>query len=223
MITLLAALLAATQAAAPAGAAVPTPAPTPSGPTFCAEWIRQSNEGYDRLTLFRDRTLVWKTHRGGHDEVKRERLSADEGSYYCTYFTQADFWSIPADLRTGMVSDLAASSLVTLTRPDGNRKSIRWDELSSHTASSASLRSALEGLKGVFLSPLSPASRYTADALPPGTLLRRFDGVVFKVTRLEKETGFVEIQGVIEPYSQFIKLEELRFRFYPPDRGDRAP
>ena len=50
-------LLAAASAAVPTPPGVaPTPGATPTppkGPTFCAEWIRQSNEGYDRLTLFR--------------------------------------------------------------------------------------------------------------------------------------------------------------------------
>ena len=53
--------------------------------------------------------------------------------------------------------------------------------------------------------------------LAPGTLLKRFDGAVFRVRRLEKEKGFVEIVGVIEPYSQFVKIEELRYQFSPPE------
>ena len=65
--------------AAAAVVLAPTPSPTPvSGPTFCAEWVRQSNEGYDRLTVFREGMLVWKTSRGGKDEVKREKLSTAE-------------------------------------------------------------------------------------------------------------------------------------------------
>ena len=197
----------------------PTPAAATRGPTFCMEWIRQSNEGYDRLTLFRDRMLVWKTARGGHDEVKRERLDAAETQYYCGFFERAEFWALPADLRTRLAGELASESAVTLARADGSRKTIRFDELTSHTADSSSLRSALEGLKGIFLSPLSPASRYAPELLTPGTLLKRFDGAVFRVQRLERDTGYVEIVGVTEPYSQFVKIEELRFRFAPPERA----
>jgi hypothetical protein len=40
---------------------------------------------------------------------------------------------------------------------------------------------------------------------------------VFEVRRLERETGFVEIVGVTEPYSQFVRIEELRFQFAPPE------
>ena len=57
-------------AAALSGSAPPTPEPA-RGPTFCAEWIRQSSEGYDRLTLFRNGTLVWKTSRADGSQVKR--------------------------------------------------------------------------------------------------------------------------------------------------------
>ena len=172
-----------------------TPAPTPEpsrGPTFCMEWIRQSGEGYDRLTLFRDRNLVWKTSRGSHEEVKREKLEESEVRYYCTFFERADLWGLPEDFRTRLAGEFAAESAVTLTRTDGSRKTIRFDELSSHTTESSALRSALEGLKGIFLSPLAPASRFAPDALSPGTLLKRFDGAVFRVRRLERDTGYVE-------------------------------
>lgn len=202
-------------------AATPTPTLTPepvSGPTFCAEWIRQSSEGYDRLTLFRDGVLVWKTHRPGHDDqVKKERLDPREAKYYCEFFSNEDYWKLPGDLRTGLAGNLAGESSITLARADGDRKVVRFDDFSSGDAASSSLRSALEGLKALFLSPLAPAARFAPDLLPPGTLLRRFDGHLFRVSRLEKATGFVEIEGVNEPYSQWIKIDELRFQFGAPE------
>jgi hypothetical protein len=220
-VTAAALLLAAAAVVTPPPALTPgaTPAAPPRGPTFCAEWIRQSNEGYDRLTLFRDRTLVWKTSRGGKDELKRETLAQTETDFYCRFFAGQEFWDLPNDTRSGLAGSFVSTSAVTLAREDGSRKTVRFDDLSADTAGSASLRSALEGLKGIFLSPLPPASRFTPDALQPGTLLRRFDGAVFRVSRLEKDTGFVEIVGVTEPYSQFVRIDELRFRFSPPERS----
>ena len=206
-------LLAATLAGTP----TPTPEP-PAGPTFCAEWIRQSSEGYDRLTLFRDGALVWKTRHGATEQLKREHLDEKETRYYCDlFFMQSDFWKLPGDMRTGLAGELAGESAVTLARVDGSRKSIRFDDLSTGDAASMSLRSALDGLKGIFLSPLAPPSRFAPDLLPPGTLLRRFDGRLFRVARLEKATGYVEVEGVNEPYSQWIHIEELRFQFAPPE------
>jgi len=205
-------------AAGLAAASQPTPAPSPiPGPTFCAEWVRQSNEGYDRLTVFRDGTLVWKTSRKEKDELKRERLSLVELQFYCEFFAKSELWTIPKDRRTGLTGELASSSAVTLARQNGDRITLRFDEFSTDTAESSSLRSALEGLKGLFLSPLPPATRFHPDLLTPGTLLKRFDGAVFQVRRLEKESGFVEVVGVSEPYSQFLKIEELRFQFAPPE------
>jgi len=54
-------------------AATPTPAESPSR-TFCAEWVRQSREGYERLTLFSDGMVVCKRSRDGKDEIVRKRL-----------------------------------------------------------------------------------------------------------------------------------------------------
>jgi hypothetical protein len=72
-------------------------------------------------------------------------------------------------------------------------------------------------LRTVFTNPLAPASRFIAAALPPGTLLKRFDGAIFRVLRLEREKGIVELVGVTEPYTQFLRLEDLRFQFDPPE------
>jgi hypothetical protein len=192
-------------------------APSERSPTFCIEWVRQSREGFARITVFTDRTMAWKTVDASGEQVRRKTLTAEELDFYCTYFTRAEVWNLPEDLRTGLTGDFAGQSSITAARKDGSRKSVRFDDLSALSADAAALRSALEGLKGVFTNPLAPASRFTADVLPPGTLLKRFDGAVFRVLRIEKEKGVVEITGLTEPYSQFVKLEELRFQFSPPE------
>jgi hypothetical protein len=188
-----------------------------SKPTFCVEWVRQSREGYERVTLFADRTVVWKTSGGQPDEVRRKSVSPDELAFYCSYFSRREFWDLPDDLRTGLTGDFTGQSSVTLTRPDGQRKRVRFDDLSALSADAGALRAALDGLKTIFTNPLAPASRFTADVLPPGTILKRFDGAIFRIVRLDKEKGFVEIAGVIEPYSQFVKIEELRYQFSAPE------
>lgn len=193
------------------------PAVAAAKPTFCVEWVRQSREGYERVTLFTDRTVVWKTSGGPDDRLQRKQLEPEELEFYCAYFSRKEFWDLPEDLRTGLTGEFAAQSTVTLARADGLRKRVRFDDLSALTAGAGALRSALDGLRGIFVSPLAPASRFTPAALPPGTLLKRFDGAVFRVLRVEKEKGVVEIAGVSEPYSQFVKLEELRFQFSPPE------
>jgi len=186
-------------------------------PTFCVEWLRQSREGYERITLFADGTVVWKTVDSGGDRLRRKPLAPEELEFYCSYFARPEVWSVPGDLRTGLTGEFSAQASVIVTRKDGSVKRVRFDEFSPLTAESAALRSALEGLRSIFTNPLAPASRFTADVLPPGTLLKRFDGAMFRVLRIEKEKGVVEIAGVNEPYSQFVKIEELRFQFSPPE------
>jgi len=198
-------------------AAAEPPTAESARPTFCIEWIRQSREGYERVTLFADRTVVWKTSGGSDGKVRRKQLAPEELEFYCAFFARKEFWDLPEDLRTGLTGEFAAQSAVTLARADGLRKRVRFDELSALTADAAALRSALDGLKGIFLAPMAPASRFSPDVLPPGTLLKRFDGAVFRVVRVEKEKGVVEVAGVREPYSQFFKIEELRFQFSPPE------
>ena len=197
--------------------ATPAPSSPSSKPTFCVEWVRQSREGYERVTLFADSTLIWKTSDREGEQVRRKTLPPEEIEFYCSYFPRREFWQISEDLRTGLTSDFAGQSLVTLTRPDGSRKVIRFDDLSALSADAGALRAALDGLKTAISSPLAPASRFTPDVLRPGTILKRFDGAIFRVTKLEKEQGFVEIRGVSEPYSQFVKIEELRFQFAAPE------
>jgi hypothetical protein len=204
-------LVAALSAAAPE-----SPSP-PSKPTFCVEWVRQSREGYERVTLFADSTVIWKTSDREGERVRRKTLPAEEVEFYCSYFPRREFWQLSEDLRTGLTSDFSGQSLVTLTRPDGSRKVIRFDDLSALSADAGALRAALDGLKTAISNPLAPASRFTAGVLPPGTILKRFDGAIFRVLKLEKEKGIVEIVGVNEPYSQFVRIEDLRFQFAAPE------
>jgi hypothetical protein len=194
------------------------PAVVPPGPpTFCVEWVRQSREGYERLTLFADRMVVWKTRRGDRDDVRRKRLEPEEAAFYCDYFARPENWDLPGDLRTGLTGDFARTSQVTLARPDGTHKEVRFDELSPLSPAAAALRSSLEGLRAAFESPLAPASRFAPSALSPGLLLKRFDGVVFRIRMVEKEKGIVELEGVTEPYREFRRIEDLRFLFSPPE------
>jgi hypothetical protein len=192
-------------------------AASPAKPTFCVEWVRQSREGYERISLFADRTVIWKTVDARGDSVRRKTLTPEELDFYCDYFTRAEVWNLPGDLRTGLGGEFSAQSSITAARKDGSSKTVRFDDLSALSADAAAMRAALEGLRTVFTNPLAPASRFTAAALPPGTLLKRFDGAIFRVLRLEKEKGIVELVGVTEPYSQFMKLEDLRFQFDAPD------
>src|SRR6185295_10403166 len=102
-------------------------------------------------------------------------------------------------------------------KPDGSRKQLRFDELSALPAGAAALRASLEGLRLTFLSPLAPASRFTPETLPAGTLLKRFDGALFRVRQVIPEKGIVELEGVREPYTEFKKINELRFQFAAPE------
>lgn len=194
-----------------------TPVPTPSPRTVCAEWIRQSHEGYERLTLFADRMLVWKKSRDGKDDVLRKPITAEELVFYCDYFSRNEVWALSADLRTGLSSELSGTSALTLTRADGSRKTIRFDDFSPLPAEAAAVRAALEGLRTMLTSPLAPASRFAPAELAVGQILKRFDGEMFRIRALEKEKGVVEIEGVTQPYRQFLKIDELRFQFSPPE------
>ncbi|MGH9400224.1 MAG: hypothetical protein ACRD00_07630 [Thermoanaerobaculia bacterium] len=208
------------------GAPEPTPTPTPSpvapatrraGPTFCAEWVRQTTEGYERLTLFADRTLVWKTSRGAEEQVRRKTMSADETDFFCQYFARDEFFALPGDLRSGMTGDAVAQSRVSLTRPDGSRKAIRFDEFSSFSAESISLKASLLGLRNLFTERLAPATSFTPETLKPGTVLRRFDGIVFRVRRVIADKELVELEGVKDPIFLYLALSQMRYQFAPPE------
>jgi len=201
--------------ATPAAAGAATPAARPAR-TFCAEWVRQSREGYERLTLFADRKLVWKRSRSGKDDLLRREIASEELDYYCSFFGRPEVWAAENDARTGLSGDFTVQSSITLVRPDGARKIFRFDDLSPLPGEAAAVRAALEGLRASMTSPLAPASRFAPDALAEGQILKRFDGAFFRIVKIEREKGVVELEGVREPYRQFRKIDELRFQFSPP-------
>jgi len=198
-------------------ATVTAPPPTASPRTFCAEWVRQSHEGYERMTLFADGMLVWKKSRDGKEDLLRKPVAADELTFYCEYFSRAEIWALPADMRTGLSGDFAATSSLTLVRADGTRKTVRFDDFSPLPAEAAAVRAAFEGLRSMMTSQLAPASRFAPDALAVGQTLKRFDGALFRIRTIDKEKGIVEIEGVREPYREFRRIEDLRFQFSPPE------
>ena len=201
-------------APAPAAATL-TPTPNPAR-SFCAEWVRQSKEGYERLTLFADRTLVWKRSRGGKDDLLRREIAPDELEFYCGFFARPEVWAAEGDARTGLAGDFTVQSSLTLVRPDGARKTFRFDDFSPLPGEAAAVRAALEGLRASMTDPLAPASRFAPDSLAAGQILKRFDGVFFRVVSVNLEKGVVELEGVREPYRQFRQIDELRFQFSPP-------
>lgn len=186
-------------------------------PSFCAEWVRQSREGYERVTLFADQTLVWKTRPlGGEERVRRKKIEVDETKFYCDFFGRPEFWNLPTDLRTRLNAEFVPESTITLTRSDGSVKQLRFDDLSALSLEGISLRAALEGLRTLFTQTIAPQSKFTAETLVPGTVLTRLDGETFRVKMLDTGKGIVELEGLSEPYSLFRKIEELRFLFQPP-------
>lgn len=203
----------------PTPAATPGPIPRAAAPlrSFCAEWVRQSREGYERLTLFADGNVVWKRSRDGKDDLLRKTIATEEIAFYCDYFSSAEMWTVIPDLRTGLSGEFTVQSALTLVRADGERKVIRFDDLSPLPGPVAGARAALEGLKGVLTSPLAPASRFAPNLLAEGQLLKRFDGAVFRIRKIEREKGVVELEGVTQPYREFKKIDELRFQFSPPE------
>jgi len=185
--------------------------------TVCAEWIRQSKEGYERVTLFADQTLVWKIRRvGSPDDVRRKKIGEDETKFYCDFFARSEFWNLPSDLRTRLNAEFLSESVITIARPDGARRQMRFDELSTLSREGLALRGALEGLRALFTRTIAPQSKFTPESLSPGTLLTRFDGATFRVRILDTNKGVVELEGVSQPSSFFRKIDELRYLFQPP-------
>jgi len=199
----------------------------PPLPPFCAEWIKQSKEAFERVTLFSDGTLVWKSRTAeGKEDLKRKTMAPEELKFYCDYFERQQFWNLPTDFRTKLNAEFVSESRIAITRRDGSRKEVRFDELSTLSLDALALRAALEGLRTLFSRTIAPASRFTPETLTKGTALTRLDGATFRVRMVDKARDVVELEGVSEPFSFFGKIEELRFLFEPPatpDESSRPP
>jgi hypothetical protein len=186
-------------------------------PSFCGEWIRQSRDGYERVTLFSDQALVWKVRRSGEPEdIRRKKIGPDETKYYCDFFARPEFERMPADLRTRLNAEFVSESVITVARPNGSQSQIHFDDLSTLSPDISGLRAALEGLRTLFTRTIAPASRFTTETLKAGMVLTRFDGVQFRIRMVDSTKGVVELEGISQPFSTFRRIDELRFLFRPP-------
>ena len=211
------------QRAAPSASPLRPPTPRRHGdggsarsPTFCAEWIRQSKRGLRAPDALR----------GPHPRVETEprrqgRAAAPASSRRTRRSSTAstsrsdEVWSAPEDLRSGPDGGFrVVQSVVTLARPDGRRKKIRFDEFSPLTRQSAALRAALEGLRAILTAPLAPAipvhCREPAAGHDPEAIRRR---ALSDRTRRSRE-GRRRARGrAASPTASSGSIEELRFQF----------
>ncbi len=132
------------------------------GPTFCAEWVRQSNEGYDRLTLFRKACSSGRRAAEARTRSSGIALGPRSSQFYCDFFARPGrsgrSAARPAD---GPDRELASCFAVTLARPNGEPQDACASTICRATPPrSSSLRSALEGLGGFFCRRSRPVTRF---------------------------------------------------------------
>jgi hypothetical protein len=187
-------------------------------PTTIVEWIHQGGRHWDRVTLFTDGMLVWKTRdsASGEEHFRSRRVTPEELDFYRLYFGRAEFFHLPRDLTSGADADTAEQDTVTVTRPNGDRQTIRWDQLSSLPLSAAALRASLLGLRSSFDTALPAIEDYAPDRIPPGTVLTRRDGEPFRVRAYYEDRGILELVGVRDPVTVFLTLKDVRMQFLPP-------
>jgi hypothetical protein len=187
-------------------------------PTTIVEWIHQGGSQWSRVTLFTDGMLVWKTRdaRSEKENFHSRRVTPEELDFYRLYFGRAEFFLLPQDLTSGADADTAESDAVTVTRPNGDHRTIRWDQLSSLPLAAAALRASLLGLRSSFDTALPAIEDYSPDRIPPGTVLTRRDGEPFRVRAYYEDRGILELVGVRDPITIFLALKDVRIQFLPP-------
>ncbi len=185
-------------------------------PTYLFEWVSRTRESTGRLTLFADHTLVRKLAAGKSADIRKRKLSNEEYDYYVAYFSDPQSLQAAGNYRSGSTGDLLSVCEVTFQLPGGKTWRMSYDSLSSLTFEAVRVRSALEGLYDSFGKVLPSPADFAPEKMPPGTILHRRDGASFRVIRVDADHGMVELQGLNEPYSLFLKIDDLRFTFLAP-------
>ena len=186
-------------------------------PTYYFEWIARSGAATTRLTLFTDRTLVRKTKDGDRTHVDRRVLSEEEYAHYLAYFAEAKRTAGGRlDFDSGLAGDFQVNSKAEFRPPGQPNWTFRFDSFSPLSLEASRIKTALEGLRDSFGHVLPSPGDFAPDKIPPGTVLTRLDGKRFRVHRVDRDAGVVELEGIDEPYSLFVKIENLRFTFKAP-------
>jgi hypothetical protein len=192
-------------------------APAAAGePTYLVEWTSRSSSGFSRLTLFYDHTLVRKAVSEGREEIKKRRLSDEEYDYYVGYFGDPDLLRAAGPHPSGTAGDFLVVSEVTFCPPGGKSWSLSFDSFSGLGYETLRIKSALVNLADSFGKVLPSPADFAPEKIPLGTILRRRDGALFKVTGIDPYAKMVELRGELEPYSIFMKIDDLRFIFHAP-------
>ena len=185
-------------------------------PTYLVEWLSRTGEATQRVTLFSDGVLVRKSTADGKTEMKKRKLSATEYDSYAAMFRAPEAEQAAGVFQSGISGEGVAQSVITVTRADGSVWKLEFDSFSAVTLEAQRIKAALEDLRVSFGKAMASSADFPVEKLTPGTILRRRDGVAFRVIHYDDHAGIVEVRAESEPYSQFYKLENLHLSFYPP-------
>ena len=190
--------------------------PAEGGPTYVAEWVVRTGSAMQRVTLFSDGVLVRKSTADGKTEMKKRKLAPAELQSYVAVFRAPGVEDASGTFESGMSGDELPHSVITVTKADGHAWTISFDGLSALSPEAQRVRSVMQDLRDSFGQPRAAAGDFPPDKLVPGRILRRRDGVEFRIVRFDEHAGVVELKGLDEPYSQFYKLDRLAASFLPP-------
>ena len=194
----------------------PDPAGGEAAPTWVAEWISKTGDAMQRVTLFADGVLVRKSVADGKIEMKKRKLAAAELDSYVAIFRAPEADIAAGTFDSGMSGERLAHSVISVMRADGRPWKIEFDSFSAVTPEAQRIRGAMEDLRDSFGKITASSGDFAPEKLAPGRILKRRDGVEFRIVRYDERARVVELKGLDEPYSQFYKLEDLAASFYPP-------
>ncbi len=208
----------------------PTPTPTPPPepvPAFLVSYSVTRKDDMERLALFENGVIDYKSSSGGMTVEKRLRLSKEERDL---------FWRVVRDLR-----DLKSDSMpigaslnareartirIEVAGNDGDQIVVQFEDTKAVPLSVARARGALEDLRGQILEKERKERErsWQPRGVKAGMLLkRRSDGAVFRVSQGDTFGTLLELEDVERHLEKLMmKRNELPVVFERPEMEEEA-
>ena len=182
----------------------------------------RSSISRQEVTLFANGTLRLRLIADEKDELRLAELSPDEVQAYINRLVAEDLSEV-REGRDEVLGSFVERCGLYLELPDQERSRFFFGQFDSLPLTLSRLNGIVDDMLAQ-VQDQAPEGGLPRDYFPePGDVLERTDGRQFRVVALTSDRRGVELQGVDEPLTVFVALEDIRRSFVALVERDTFP
>lgn len=186
----------------------------PAPPSYILEYTAREAESLERLTLFKDGMVVYKTRKpDAPDLLLKRQLSPEEIRVYLDAIEASGIFDLHEKVRSTVTGQLVHGWTLALSLPKRGERSFEGTALQSVPLSVGKMLRIAQDLSEALLQKWRDTDPFQERPPVPGDVLESFESNLYAVVRFVDERDQYELRGVKQPVTYFVKTGELKLFF----------